>query len=127
MRVCLDAWAVLAWLADEAPASDRVEAVLDEEAVMSWVNVGEVSYVVGRRSGEADAREVVNELRAGLTLDLPTPRRVLEAAAIKARSRMSYADAFAAATAVAHDAVLLTGDPELLAPGNVWRAEDLRV
>lgn len=85
-----------------------------------------MSYLVRRRSGEDLARDVVNELRGRLTLDLPTPPRVLEAAAIKATSRVSYADAFAAATALAHDAVLLTGDPELLQAGGRWRVEDLR-
>jgi hypothetical protein len=39
---------------------------------------------------------------------------------------MAYADAFAVATAVAHRAVLLTGDPEIIDAGGGWRVEDLR-
>jgi hypothetical protein len=39
---------------------------------------------------------------------------------------MALGDAFAAATAVAHDALLLTGDPALLRGDGPWRAEDLR-
>ncbi len=39
---------------------------------------------------------------------------------------MALGDAFAAATAVAHDAPLLTGDPELLDRNGPWQAEDLR-
>ena len=39
---------------------------------------------------------------------------------------MIYTDAFAAATALAHEATLLTGDPELLLPFAPWAHEDLR-
>lgn len=39
---------------------------------------------------------------------------------------MAYADAFAAATAAAHDAMLLTGNPELLLDGAPWQWDDLR-
>ena len=39
---------------------------------------------------------------------------------------MSYADAFAAAPAIAQDAVVWTGDPELLVAGMPWRWKDLR-
>ena len=43
MSACLDAWAVLAWLDGEQPAADRVDALLSERSVMSWVNAVEVS------------------------------------------------------------------------------------
>ena len=39
---------------------------------------------------------------------------------------MAYADAFAAATAIAHNASLWTGDPELLIVGAPWTWRDLR-
>jgi hypothetical protein len=39
---------------------------------------------------------------------------------------MAYADAFAAALSLAHDATLWTGDPELLTDGSRWRWRDLR-
>jgi hypothetical protein len=39
---------------------------------------------------------------------------------------MAYVDAFAAALAVAQDATLWTGDPELLLDGAAWRWRDLR-
>ena len=76
---------------------------------------------MARRSAETVAR-----LRGHLALDLPTPERVLEAAAIKAQHAVSYADAFAVATAGAHGAVLVTGDPEILAGDPSWQTEDLR-
>jgi hypothetical protein len=39
---------------------------------------------------------------------------------------MSYADAFLCATALAHDATILTGDDEILRADGPWTAEDLR-
>ena len=98
----------------------------DERPVMSWINLGEVAYVVHRRAGAAVAKKHVAELRGSLTLDLPTSVRILEAAAIKAEHTISYADAFAVATAMAHDAVLLTGDPEILDGDPTWQTEDMR-
>lgn len=94
--------------------------------VMSWINLGEVSYIVERRAGADRARRVVRELRRRLTLDLPTEARVLEAAHLKAAYPMAYADAFAVATAIAHRAILLTGDPEILGGDPAWPVEDLR-
>jgi predicted nucleic acid-binding protein len=93
---------------------------------MSWINVGEVAYVVERRRGAEETAHVVAQLRGALTLDEATPTRVLEAARIKARHSLSYADAFAAATALAHGAVLVTGDPELLHADPEWPTEDVR-
>jgi predicted nucleic acid-binding protein len=95
-------------------------------AVMSWINLGEVAYIVERLAGEDRAREVVRELRRRLALELPMQARVLEAAHIKAGHSMAYADAFALATAIAHKANLLTGDPEILDGTGRWPTEDLR-
>jgi predicted nucleic acid-binding protein len=113
-------------MADREPAASRVDAVLAERPLMSWINAGEVAYVAERREGKAGAAEVVEYLRRHLALDLPTEERVLEAAALKAAHRISYADAFAVATAIAFDAVLLTGDPDILAGDPSWPVESLR-
>jgi len=93
---------------------------------MSWINAGEVYYIVTRLAGEAEAETVVNDLRLSVRLDPAVSVRVIEAASIKARYPMAYADAFAVATALAHDATLLTGDPEIIEAGGPWRVEDLR-
>lgn len=45
---------------------------------------------------------------------------------IKARHPIEFADCFAAATAIARDATLLTGDPELLERDVGCRTRDLR-
>ncbi|MGH8936898.1 MAG: PIN domain-containing protein [Acidimicrobiia bacterium] len=126
MSYALDSWAVLRFLEGTDPAATRVGKVLEaERPVMSWINLGEVFYVVRRQHGEGEAIEVIQDFRPRLILDLPTERRVLEAARLKSDHAIAYADAFAGAAAVAHDAVLLTGDPELLVEGVPWRFEAL--
>ncbi len=126
MTECLDSWAVLRWLEGEEPAAARVEASMSSRPVMSWINLGEVSYIIERCAGIDRARRTVRELRRRLTLDLPTDARVLEAAHLKAGFAMAFADAFAVATAIAHDATLLTGDPEILDGDPAWPVVDLR-
>ncbi len=93
---------------------------------MSWINLGEVAYITERRQGSNPARRLVGALRPQLRLDQPTPNRVLEAAQIKAAHSVAYADAFAVATAVAHGATLLTGDPEILDGDPAWPIHNLR-
>jgi predicted nucleic acid-binding protein len=127
VKYCLDSWAVVAWLDEDEPAASRVEELMaSERPLMSWINLGEVFYVVHRRDSERKARAIVRRLRPRLSLDLPSEARVLEAATIKAQHPIAYGDAFAMATALAHDATLLTGDPELLAANPDWPVEDLR-
>lgn len=93
---------------------------------MSWVNAGEVFYRMYREHGPAHADRILDRLRHSIHLDEAVPDRVVQAASIKAVHRMSYADAFACATALAHDATILTGDDEILRADGPWRAEDLR-
>lgn len=108
------------------PAATRVENVLSQRPLMSWINAGEVAYIAEQREGKAGAEEILEVMRSRLALDLPNEEVVVEAAALKARHRISYADCFAVATAIAHDAVLLTGDPDILAGDPSWPVESLR-
>jgi predicted nucleic acid-binding protein len=103
-----------------------VDAAMPSRPVMSWINFGEVAYVVERKAGADRARRVVRELRPRLRLELPSEARVLQAARLKARYAMAYTDAFAVATAIAHGATLLTGGPEILGDDPTWPVEDLR-
>jgi predicted nucleic acid-binding protein len=127
MTVVLDSWAIVRFLNGTHPCADDVAALLDRERpTVSWINLGEVFYVLRRAVGEDAALGAVRDLRAVVTAELPVEARILEAARIKAAHPMAYADAFAAATAIAHDAALWTGDPELLIPDAPWRWHDLR-
>lgn len=127
MTVVLDSWAVLRYLEGAEPAAQYIADLLDQERpLMSWINLGEVHYVLHRSAGEAEASEAVRDLRSDIDARLPNERLVLAAARIKAEHPMAYADAFAAALAVAAGATVWTGDPELLVEGAPWRWRDLR-
>jgi predicted nucleic acid-binding protein len=127
MPWCLDSWAVVELMRGATIPARRVrDLVARERLVMSWLNAGEVFYLVRRSEGDDAAQRMLRDLQFEVTLDKVSSDRIVGAARIKADYRMSYADAFAAATAIAHDAVLLTGDPELLVDGAPWQWEDLR-
>ena len=114
MSVCLDSWAILAWLDGEEPALSRVNAEIDSRPVVSWVNLVEVYHRIERDHGRAAADDTLTALRRKLSPDLPGTARMIEAARLKTRSTIALADCFAATTAAAHGLVLLTGDPELV-------------
>ena len=94
--------------------------------VMSWINLRQVYYTVHSAAGAADADATLAQLRPLLALDVASSDRVMAAARIKAAHALAYGDAFAVATAAAHDAILLTGDPELASRSLGCRVEDLR-
>ena len=128
MSVCLDSWAILAWLDGEEPALSRVNAVIGARPVVSWVNLVEVYYRIERDHGRDAADDTLTALRRQLSPDLPGTARMIEVARLKARAPIALADCFAAATAAAHGVVLLTGDPELVELGDPpCVVEDLRV
>jgi predicted nucleic acid-binding protein len=127
VSVVLDSWAILQYLEDRDPAASAVAELLDSRTpIVSWINLGEVFYIVRRRADETQALAAVRDLQRVLTAELPTTERILEAARIKAAHAMAYADAFAAATAIGHSATLWTGDPELLIGNAAWSWQDLR-
>jgi uncharacterized protein len=124
---CLDSWAVLRFLEGSSPAARRVRQVMRlGRPIMSWINLGEVYYTIHRAAGAAEAESTVTLLRPMLALDAVTPDRVLAAARIKATHPLAYGDAFAVATAAAHGAVLLTGDPEITRRSVGCQVQDLR-
>ena len=114
MSVCLDSWAILAWLDGEQPAMGRVQGLVASRPAVSWINLVEVIIPPQRDHGRVAADEVLAELRAALDCDLPGSGRMVEAARLKATVPMALGDCFAVATAAARGLVLLTGDPEIL-------------
>jgi predicted nucleic acid-binding protein len=129
----LDSWAVLAYLKQEAPADQRVLALLEEASegtarlLISMINLGEVYYSISRLRGEEFAETLLAEIRR-LPLEILTvdEEAVFAAARWKMRYPLSYAGAFAAAAAERHQAILLAGDPELLALTDQLQIEALR-
>lgn len=80
---------------------------------ISVINVGEIYYMVSRKSNVKKAELAISALLqfpieiidAGFDL-------TLEAAKLKSRYKLSYADAFAAAISISRKATLITGDKE---------------
>ena len=114
----LDSYAVLAWLqgaGGAGPVADRLARARAGEArlVLSMINFGEVLYIVERGLGLVTAQwtQAVME-RLPISILPASRKRVLEAAHIKAKHPISYADAFTVAAAREFDAPILTGDPE---------------
>ena len=114
----LDSFALLAYLEGEV-SMERVKTVLrsaewgDCKVYMSVINLGEVLYITERERGLSKAQAVLAIVEQLPIEILPATREaVLEAAHIKAHYPLAYADAFAIAAAQAHDATILTGDPE---------------
>ena len=114
----LDSFAVLALLSKE-PGSDGVADLLrraqegEVRLLISWVNAGEVAYIVERRWGIGRLHAALAMLEATALEIMPVERELtLLAAHIKADHAIAYADAFAAALAQYTEATLVTGDPE---------------
>jgi predicted nucleic acid-binding protein len=109
------------------PAAAAVRQAIRKGAAMSWINLGEVAYVIQRSRGVARAEEVVTLLRTSVLALGASPTRVLAAARVKADHPMAFADAFAVSAARELDVPLLTGDPEILDAAIVGlRCRDLR-
>lgn len=114
----LDSFAVLALLGRES-GGEEVKALLqkakreDVRVLMTWVNVGEVAYIVERRWDKERVYQAIGTLEATKIEIVEVGRELaMKAAAIKAGHPLAYADAFAAALAVSEGGILVTGDPE---------------
>ena len=130
-ELVLDAWALMVWLKAQQPAASRVRALLDRagrgecKLVMSIVNLGEVFYLTAKAKNVKYAQGVLETLRPLIMTESATNELVMAAATLKARYAISYADGFAAATAIARDVPLVTGDTELRAVAATEKAVKL--
>ncbi|MFC1857182.1 type II toxin-antitoxin system VapC family toxin [Thermodesulfobacteriota bacterium] len=117
-NILFDSHAILKFYQDEDGA-DQVEKLLissrqgDLKAFMSEINLGEVYYMTIRRLGLASAKEYLEQFSELLIQVVPATSDIIcSACEIKAEYAISYADCFAAATALKVDASIITGDPE---------------
>jgi predicted nucleic acid-binding protein len=117
-RRLLDSFALIAFLGKEK-GFEKVKSLLDAAAdegkplLMNEVSVGEVFCITSRKRSPEKAEEFLDRLPALPIRLVPNPfSTVIEAARIKAKYPVSYADAFAAATALLEGAAVVTGDPE---------------
>jgi predicted nucleic acid-binding protein len=117
-RILFDAHAILKWTQKER-GYQWVKALmiecLDQKALgyMNQINLGEVYYRTIRVIGLEEAKKFLeNFFRLPIFIILPDSELIWKASGIKAEYSISYADCFAAATALQHGAAILTGDPE---------------
>ena len=109
----------MAWLKGQQPAAGRVRLLLESaerrerKLLMNIVNLGEVFYLSVKAKDQAYGETVVASLRSRIKIVSANDELVLQSAALKARHAVSYADAFAAATAISRSTPLVTGDNEL--------------
>ena len=113
-----DSFAVIAFFEDE-PGAERVEEALRllfEKKARGWMSVinwGEVYCSTYREQGHNGAEDVVSQLAEYPIEVVDADQRLTqEAAVLKGRYRVAYADCFAAALAKRKKAEILTGDPE---------------
>lgn len=125
MKICLDSWAVIDWLED-GPSAASVEKVIPHRPVISLVNVCEVLYILSRKHGDKAIQHVLPALRQNLAFIEVDEELTLSASQIKAAHKMALGDAFCIATAIAHNAKILTGDPEIINAKGNWKVQDLR-
>jgi len=119
----LDSWALMAYFEAE-PEAPQVKQILvkadtsGQKLLLCAVNWGEVYYSVMRATTQAQADMIAREI-AGMSIEIVPVEAdlqlVRQAAIYKASRKLSYADAFAAATARLRHAELITGDPEFKA------------
>lgn len=116
----LDAYAIMAYLYEESGGQQVRQALRQgrKESItvfFSLINYGECLYSVEKKHGldaVPDAVKIVDLLP--IQIVAPDVSQVMEAAHLKAKYPISYADAFAAALAMRYDAPVMTGDPEFL-------------
>ena len=114
----LDSYAMLAYFRNE-DGREKIEQLLNDavtdkhELYMTCINAGEVYYMAYRKDGADKAALVWKALQQFpihiTEVDLAFTHKT---AHIKARYKLSYADAFAVALTISRKAVLITGDSE---------------
>ena len=117
-RYVLDSYAMIAYFEDE-PGADRVVKVLKQlvqgkaKGFMSVVNWGEVYYNTMREQGVAEAERAILQLdKFPIQIVEVNKNLAYEAAKLKGKYRIAYADCFAVALSVKLNASLVTGDPD---------------
>jgi predicted nucleic acid-binding protein len=130
-RKVLDTSAVIALLCDEEGA-DIVEGCLNKarkgsvRLYISFAAIAEVFSIAARRENKNRAEFYVAVIKSWPVPWIHSSEELcLSAGILKAQYRLSFADAFIAATAIHLDAVLIHKDPEFEALRSVLQMEIL--
>jgi predicted nucleic acid-binding protein len=112
----LDAYAIIAYLKKESGHVRVLELMEsgDADLIINSINLGEVFYIIARERGIQAADYFLSVILPSLPIMVldNSLEDVIEAARLKAVHALSFADCFAAATAIREQAPLVTGDPE---------------
>jgi uncharacterized protein len=112
----LDSYALLAYLKKE-DKYEKIKGLLsskDTVLFMNEINIGECFCILARERTMDNAEYFVHSVLPNLPIKKisNTFQDIIEAARIKAKQALSYADCFAIQTSLREDAPLITGDPE---------------
>jgi predicted nucleic acid-binding protein len=131
-KYVMDSFAMIAFFEDE-PGADRVAVILKSlmnrkaKAYMSVINWGEIYYNTLREQGVETAEKVIGQLKQyPIELVDADQRLTYEAAKLKGRYKIAYADCFAAALSQRLNAVVVTGDPEFKKLGDEYSIQWLK-
>jgi predicted nucleic acid-binding protein len=109
----------MVWLKGQQPGAGRVRALLEaaergeRRLEINIVNLGEIFYLSVKARNITYGRQVLEVLHSRVRTISASDELLMLAATLKARHAISYADGFAAATAILHKLPLATGDPEI--------------
>ena len=129
--IVFDSYAILAFIEDEENVDIVGNLIADQkkEKYLSFLNLGEIYYIIERRHGTDAAEEVVDLifLDDSITLcDVSWPR-IKDAAHFKAGGGLSYADSFVLGLATELKVPVITGDPEIENTANKMGIKIIRV
>lgn len=117
-KYVLDSYAVLGYFLDE-PCAGTIANILELarrnkiKIYMSWINLGEVYYMIQRRYGREDAIELIENIKTWpVELVEVSNEQVITAGDVKARFPLSLGDSYAAALTISVRGILLTADKE---------------
>ena len=125
-KYVMDSFAMIVFFEDE-PGADRVAQILkslidrNAKAYMSVINWGEIYYNTLREQGVETAERVIGQLRQyPIELVDADQNLTYEAAKLKGRYKIAYADCFTAALSRKLNAVVVTGDSEFKKLGDEY-------
>lgn len=114
----MDSYAMIAFFENE-PGAEKVALILKSllerkaKAYMSVINWGEIYYNTLREQDAETAEKVIEQLKQyPIELVDADQKITYEAAKLKGRYKIAYADCFTAALSHRLKAVIVTGDPE---------------
>ena len=128
-KIIFDSHAILKFSQDEEGA-DKIEKllVLSQQgkiaSFINQINLGESYYQTIRNFGLESAKRYLESFyQLPIKVVIPSSEIIFSASEIKAKYAISYADCFVVATALMHEASIITGDPEFKKVENTVKIE----